>query len=292
MNHENSKACDDTARMHQYWAVGFFDVLGQQKAMRDIDFIPDETDPAQMEEFVAGVKRVYGAVQFIQESIEKWTRLPDKTEPQYLKLTAEQMNEWRKTIGTKLKCQRFSDGLMVFLSLRDWQDHSPVASIFALMAGSASIMLGSLAAHIPIRAGLDVGTGMEMAPGELYGPVVACAYNLENKVAQYPRVVLGGHIINYLQVTKESKETGPKMEFDKVMASVCLDMLTVDVDGWPIVDYLGDGFRRHMGNGLNPELISRAHEYVVQQLGVARQNRDTKIAFRYSQLLNYFEAKT
>lgn len=291
MKNQDTTSSNDAVGMHHYWVVGFFDILGQKQAMREIDFVPDQKDPEQMDRFVAGVKRSYGAVKFIHETFEEWTNLSERTEPQFLKLSEDQLKIWRKTTGTKIKFQRFSDGLMIYLSLHDYEEHSPAASIFSLLGGSASVLLGSLAAETPIRGGIDVGVGMEMTPNELYGPVLTKAYELESKTAQYPRVVVGDQFIHYLQTIEQSDEKGPKAEFEKQMARVCLDMIMIDVDGRPTVDFLGGGFRRHIARNLDSECLVMAHNFIIQQLEKHKAKRDIKLALRYSLLLDYFEAK-
>src|SRR5438045_4043107 len=62
-----------------------------------------------------------------------------------------------------------------------------------------SLMLTSLAWGHPIRVGLDVGTGVEVERGQLYGPAVVKAYELESRAAEYPRVIVGDTLADYLQ---------------------------------------------------------------------------------------------
>ena len=50
----------------------------------------------------------------------------------------------------------------------------------------------------PARGGLDVGLGVEIAPGEVYGAALERAYQLESEVAQHPRLVIGKELVAYL----------------------------------------------------------------------------------------------
>jgi len=68
---------------------------------------------------------------------------------------------------TPIKTERFSDGIMLYISLRDYENHSPCSAIFSLLKACGKIMLISLAAKTPIRGGLDVGTG-SVAPRPVY----------------------------------------------------------------------------------------------------------------------------
>ena len=190
-----------------------------------------------------------------------------------------------------LKHQRFSDGLMFYLSLADFRERSPVAGIYYLIVACANVLFSSLGAKTPIRGGIDVGTGMEINPNELYGPVMTKTYELESKIAQYPRVVVGDELINYLRSLERSEEKGEKPEFERVMARVCLNLIMTDTDGFWAIDFLGDAVHQLLAHGNYQQLFSMAYQFVVEQLEESKKKRNTTLSFRYSQLLNYFEAK-
>lgn len=282
---------DKILGIHQHWAVAFIDILGQRDAMRQIDFVPDQSNAEQMERFVAGIKRTYGAVTFIHNTFTNWAGAQESEKPSILGLSEDQLKVWRTMRQTPLRFQRFSDGMMIYLSLADIEQRSPVAAIFFLFGACASVLLGSLGSETPIRGGIDIGTGMVINENELYGPVMARAYALESEVAQYPRIVVGDRCVQYLKLTQNSQEAGFKAEFERRMAAVCLDLLMVDIDGFTAIDFLGAGFKQHIAFGLDPAAVSMAHKFIIQQLELHRKNRNTKLSFRYSQLLNYFEAK-
>ena len=72
-------------------------------------------------------------------------------------------------------------------------------------------------------------------------------YELESKVAEYPRIVIGQERINYLtQLTNGHKQLPEQDKEDidlcKLMATRCLKMIVQDLDGVPILDYLGKEF--------------------------------------------------
>ena len=142
----------------------------------------------------------------------------------------------------------------------------------------------------PIRGGIDIGTGMEINPNDLYGPVITKIYELESKTAQYPRIIVGDELINYLRSLERSEEKGEKSEFERKVARICLNLIMDDIDGFPAIDFLGDGIYQFFCPD-SYQLFPMAHQFVVEQSEESKKKRNTTLSFRYSQLLNYFEAK-
>lgn len=80
------------------------------------------------------------------------------------------------------------------------------------------------------------------------------------------------------------------------MAANCLKMIVRDLDGVPILDYLGSEFLQSIN-----ENSERAKEYesvfklalafVESEYSRRKQAGDKKLALRYYLLLNYFKAK-
>ena len=48
------------------------------------------------------------------------------------------------------------------------------------------------------RGGIEIGAGIELSDGDLYGPVLNNVHQLEEKVANYPRVVIGKRLDNFI----------------------------------------------------------------------------------------------
>src|SRR5947209_11171441 len=104
------------------------------------------------------------------------------------------------------------------------------------------------------RGGIDVGVGAEIEPGEIYGSALSRAVELESQVAQYPRIVIGDELMTYLIETTHLPGSDNTTRYIKGMAGKCLDLITADVDGRPILHYLGEGHRRQMGEELRRDM--------------------------------------
>ena len=111
-----------------------------------------------------------------------------------------------KTRKELCKIQRFSDGIMVFVPLGDSADSFPISSVFTALVCSASTMLNSLARKNPIRAGIGIGGGAEIDEGELFGPAIGYAHEMESERAIYPRIAIHEKLVEYLDsYTKPQK---------------------------------------------------------------------------------------
>ena len=263
-----------------YFMVAFLDLLGQKDAMNKFKGLPNIKNEKEMEEFYSICRETFGAINTLHSLIKDFF-------DGYLK---ESILD-RVIPRTDIKFQRFSDGLVIFVSLRQNLNEVPVQGIFGVLGACASVCLGHLAVGKPLRGGIEVGLGIEMNENELYGPVIAEAFNLENRVARYPRIVVGKVLMDYLWKKKTLAATDPNSKYASELANCCLELLVSDLDGYPIIDYLGEGFIKHMADKLDSKLFMMAHDYVKKQLDVWKKEQNTKLAFRYNFLINYFESR-
>jgi len=277
-----------------YYVVAFMDVLGQQEQLRALDELPDKNDAAQMESFVAALKQTYGVVTGMRDSFQKFFKSFSKgqIDPAKLRqLSPEQRKQYAELTSNPIQFQRFSDSIVVFLSLRTDRFKLPTGGIFGVLGAAATSFLVGLAAGHPVRGGIDLGVGMEMTKGEIYGSALARAYSLESKVSIYPRIVLGEELIKYLQLTLRQKLEDIYAAASKQMAQCCLDMIAVDDDGHPFLDYLGPGFKKHIAYELDGKVIQMAYEQVLKNSERYKREHNTKLAFRCTLLRKYFESR-
>ena len=161
------------------------------------------------------------------------------------------------------------------------------------------MLTASLAIKKPFRAGIEVGIGTEIDDREVYGPVLYRAYELENKIAQYPRIVIGNHTINYLNSIIETNEpldnqAAEDLQYCKDMAKLCKKMFIRDLDGCVILDFLGEAFLYVFNKNPKIELknvFNMALEFVKSEYSRFKSQGDRKLALRYYLLYNYFESR-
>jgi hypothetical protein len=64
-----------------------------------------------------------------------------------------------------------------------------------------------------------------------------------------------------------------------------------DVDGLPLLDYLGEGFRALHSGTVLADAVREAYSFVEQEAKRWRAEKNSKLAFRYALLQRYFDAR-
>ncbi len=271
------------------YLVVFVDILGQQDILRQIQSLPNKSIPEQKEEFEGLLKKTIGTVDafrrmfnnFFQESSKRYIDLNEFTE--------EQKQLYEKSKSNEIKSYMFSDFVMLFLSLRDDINKVPMSGVFLALASAASTFLAMLAGGHVIRGGIDIGLGVEFWKGEIYGPALARAYALESKIAQYPRIILGEELTRYIQLQRSRPQNDVFSVLNKHLADLCSMLVAIDDDGYPFLDYLGEGFKKHIMTDLDQAIINKAFEFVIRESERCKVTKNSKLAFRYSLLRDYIE---
>ncbi len=266
-----------------YYLVAFIDVLGQQNALQKMSRLPDQTNEKEMLEFRTAIKSTVGNIYSFHDFFKRYF---DSYNRQNEKLPLADFFP-----SNDIKFQRFSDCFIIFLSLKSDINKASTQNVFGVIAACASVLLLWLSMGRPLRGAIEVGTGLEIYENEIYGSALSEAYRLESEVAQYPRIVIGDKLAHYLTATKLSTENDMYSELNREMASCCLDMTVQDIDGHPIVDYLGEGFKKYVAKDLIDEIPLKAYDFLVQQAEKYQQEKNAKLAFRYNLLRDYFEAR-
>ena len=70
--------------------------------------------------------------------------------------------------------------------------------------------------------GVEVGLGTELDNGEIYGPVLYKAYELERELPEYPRIVVGRELINYLTQLAQGHKQIPEQAKEDVEVGVLM----------------------------------------------------------------------
>lgn len=277
---------------HNY-CVAFIDLLGQRDALRGQGLLPPLESEEQRQEFHAVLRNSIGAIIKLQERAEDMLAPILKSNPDSplrAALPPEQHATWDEMQLTRITRQRWSDGLVSFVSLGDIEIKCRMNGIFGIFGLAGTLCLLGLATGRPVRGAIEVAWGVELHPGELYGPAVARAYELESEIAQYPRIVVGPETLRLLEVHAANPDQDLYSQYDRELASLCLGMLAQDADGHLLLHYLGDKFRFAITHDQHIELYSAARKFVFDQLVKHKASHNTKLAFRYSHLLQYFDA--
>jgi hypothetical protein len=284
---------------YYYYLVAFIDVLGQKEAFQALENQPLEDNHPKL---IEAHKQTALFVETLRTGFKDFFDAYTAEKEPSVKVAPEKMDQFKAMLKTNLKHQRFSDCIQAYVSLHTDKYHSnAINGVFGALLACGGMLLLSLAMKKAFRAGIEVGLGTELDNGEIYGPVLYKAYELESKVAEYPRIVVGPELVNYLTTLANAHEQLPDqtkedIELCKLMATNCLKMIVRDLDGVPILDYLGAEFLHSINENSERAkefqgVFNLALKFVESEYSKRKQSGDKKLALRYYLLLNYFKAK-
>jgi len=284
---------------YYFYLLAFVDVLGQKEIFQELE---KEALSDNHPKLIEAHKQTALFVDELRSGFKDFFDAYTVDKEPSVKVSPDKMDQFKAMLKSNLKHQRFSDSIQAYVCLHTDQYHSnAINGVFGTLLACGGMLLLSLASKKAFRAGIEVGLGTELENGEIYGPVLYKAYELEHKVAEYPRIVIGQELINYLKqlaIGHQQMEEQVKEDVDlcKLMATNCLKMIVRDLDGVPILDYLGDEFMRSINE--NPERVKEyrkvfdlALQFVEAEYAKRKQAGDKKLALRYYLLLNYFRTK-
>jgi hypothetical protein len=145
--------------------------------------------------------------------------------------------------------------------------------------------------HRPIRGGIDVGLGLDIGVDEFYGPALERAHHLESRVADYPRIVVGNELWDYLNATETQKS---KTKFGEAAAEIAhfnKIFITEDYDGNRILDFMGQYTAQQFPTSLRREISKKIDNYITKQALAAQLEKNDKFMSRYHKLRTYFDGR-
>ena len=274
------------------YCVSFIDLLGQRDALRGQGLLPPFESEEERKKLHEILRNSIGSIIKLQKQAEDMLEglKPNLDSPLRAALPPEQHATWDEMQRMRIKTQRWSDGLVSFVCLGDTDIKCQMNGVFGIFGLAGVLCLLGLATRQPIRGAIEVAWGVELHPGELYGAALARAYELESEIAQYPRIVVGPESVKILMAHAANLEQDVYSQADRNFAILCLEMLIQDADGHWLLHYLGDKFQSAITHNHHAELYIAARKFVFEQLSEHQANLNTKLAFQYLHLLQYFDA--
>lgn len=272
-----------------HYCVSFIDLLGQRLEYQNEGLLPKYESPEEQEQFRNKLRNTIGKIytlqrgsnSFLKAALEYKSSLRERLQPD-LKRFCDEMRE------VKLEQQRWSDGLFYFVSLMEGDVKCQMGGVYHILVVTGSLCFLGLAHKMPLRGSIDIAWATELHKGELYGAAVAKAYELESNIAQYPRIVVGPRVVDYLVTNINNPASDIYSECNRGEAKLCYDMLAIDSDGYHIVHYLGDAFHKAVTGNTHQKLYQDSMNFILEQCEKWRRERNTKLSFRYNHLLSYF----
>lgn len=280
---------DEKLHVSNYCAC-FIDLLGQRDALSGQSVMPELTTEKEKKDFLNIVNQSVGAIERLQQQAQSFRQ--GKKGAFSLR---EQLNPKEKELYDEMKSriakqQRWSDGLVYYSSLDTKFNKCPMNAVMEIFMLAGTLCFLGLAHKQPIRGAIETAWGVELHENELYGAVVANSYVLESQVAQYPRIVVGEKTMDYLNAHIESPAvTTDKLElYNRNCAQLCISMTAIDQDGYHVIDYLGNQFTKSVTSFGSSELFKLAYKFICEQYELHKNNKNSKLALRYTWLRGYF----
>lgn len=218
---------------------------------------------------------------------------------EFIKIIRDYLKDFFK--GTKNNnVSFFSDSFIIGVPLGEEiyssTEHAPIIEgIFLLFKTCGFIFLLSLAHERTLRGGIDVGAGLELENDEIFGPALIKAYKLEKHEANYPRIIIGNSLMNYLEQQKlgnKSTDTQPVEDIQKCQSGAidCLKLIAQDKDYY-ILDYLNEEFInmwKESGYDFD-DIKKKALKYVEQYFKQIKSDPDLNEKYNY--LLEYMKER-
>ena len=179
--------------------------------------------------------------------------------------------------------ENFSDLSLIVRPLEGDGVHPPGSQLFDLLLhivrAQARLVIDE---GILIRGAVTVGKAV-MSSGQVFGPAVVCAYELERKVAKYPRIIIDERVFEALRGLQGAWFNDERTDRRH------LRLLTRrDTDRMRFVDYLR-AVQSELGDPAYYSVCLDRHDEVIQK-GIQRYGQDPDIEPKYEWLKCYHQA--
>lgn len=282
----------DPKREIKYYLVAYIDILGQRESLMKLKNLPETV--AQRIEFNDVILDTYGFVRSFREAFfnnlklfsEDQTSLP----PQFPPEATAKLKEMKRM---NVKSILISDTVILYTPIKDNDIPYPQSGIYAILSSMAIIFQSALGVEKPCRGAIELGWAISLEEGDLYGYALGKAYELESKIADYPRIVVGEELIKFLSTSHQIVQPGidPLLDYSVSMSKVCLELISKDDDGCYILDYMGEGFKKYCfsENESTSAMVPNSYQFIEKCIETFKKNENIKLLKRYEKLKNYFD---
>lgn len=274
-----------------YYVVCVIDVLGQKEKLALWSRLP--LDGSLTPDLLWGLKKTAGVVIGFAEVFERYfATVAECTMPDIqAKASPQERTKHARFRSCDLRTQQFSDTFVFYAPLaNEHGDLSPVA-IHRMIGACSTALLTSLAAMVPVRGGITIGTGLELKESNFYGPALAEAHFLESRVAEYPRVVASPQVIRFLDDLIHATGADEITRMMGELAKDCRKQFVLDVENIWMVDFLNLDIPPSGSADAIRSAILWSKAFVESEANRFREQGTQKLADRYDKLKSYFDSR-
>ena len=277
-----------------FYIVTVIDLLGQGAQLERFSGIP--RIPKEKRAFDRLTQATFETVRRFRERVRLLHEdLPlDHKVPPFVRerLTPKQFAVLRRNMGPSIGCQFFTDLAMLKINLSGQRAYRPLLSLYSLFHQLGLLILTQLAEGVLIRGAVEVGICTEFDQGDLYGQAVGRAYALESRTAVYPRIVIGGNLVDYVDSFRDLRVSSDEKAIIGCYTELIRDCLRRDVDGVTILSYLAPVLRKSYFAGENEfRYVTKAACRFIDNREWSSADGGEQLDHRLSRLSDYFRAE-
>lgn len=275
-----------------YYLVAYIDLLGQSDELLKITHLPQNEEEEKA--VLTAIKNSAIKVRAVRSAFGGLIKSAAETTQEGLNaVVPEHHAAFLSLRSIRVTHRGFSDSIVITVPLFAGEEPEGTArgvtGVWTVLFGIAGISLVALSLGVPMRAGIEVGLGLDVFEDEVYGPVIVDAYNLESMVADYPRSVIGPKLLNYLAEVRALPPRAPFSRYAIKQAADCDLLIHKDPDdGRPMLHILSPALTETAPQ--LAEFRAPAEAWIESQLRRFQDDGNEKLAGRYSRLVKYFAA--
>lgn len=280
--------------IYRQYIVAFIDVLGQKEKLLKLDHFPKSDE--DMKTISQTLRETAGYIDWLRKTFQDFNKITKSSNLPFYKLTQEerQMAEQIRGINDEIPIRFFSDSIIWEIPVDNSDENCKTArQIMETLYSLCFTFLSALAQEKPLRGAVDFGFGVPIGEqDEIYGSALVNAHLLESEIANYPRIVIGNSLWEYLTFVESCPSTTKFAMAAKKFAKDAKSLITLDDDNIKILDIIGEGAKST--GGIKKELVTLAYDalFKIQTKYVGNNNINTlKLLTRYALLNSYFQSR-
>ncbi len=283
----------------QHYIVAYIDILGQKAKLAKLEELLDNREKGKP--ILEAKRQTIDIIKQLRNDFyEFWKKGmgSESKNQRYHNLTPEQKTQFKKLKYGDIKFRYVSDGIIIYTPLRITEGEQRVQDILSTVLAAAFLILRSLAYNVAIRGAIELGWATKLEgwiknkeDADIYGPILTRTHYLENQIAEYPRIIVGDRLVEYLNLRlklRDEKVENLQEILNRMCAEQCQKLICEDTDGQFIVDFLGEFMQEIIKSPDVAPLVTLGYRFVKQEYMRYKRARDSKLAFRYAHLMDYF----
>jgi len=276
------------------YLVAFIDVLGQRSKLRKIE-LPQSDSPEAHQAALKSLQDTAGVILKLRNAFQSGFELYKTPSPIVQSLPEQAKKKALEIVKNEIRYQYFSDSIVISLPITASNDGcTDIIGIHQCLFTLCSVFIGCLSEDCPIRGGVDIGPCIQMpdSENEVYGAALEKAHYLESKIADYPRIIIGKDLLDYIVLIENVQNQSEYGLLSKKFASDTKKLITSDSNGRFYLDFLSKEVLQFFeGTDISAHDLINNFEVIIGNKLREYYATDKKLFDRYIYLLKYVQLR-